>query len=286
MLFADTLKRPIELQLVVDRAAPYKEVFHFHPGAEIFYIHEGAGQVIVEQHMYEVKAGSLLFFRPFQPHYQQMEIGAEQPYVRSLFKYSPDYFAEFLKPFPSLYKFHDYLLHADAVLQIQQLPAAEQLDRFIRDFDRRFKSRPVSDDLERNALFLPAFFQFVQPLWQARGETGAQSSTTDPFVVGILKWIDEHYQEPFQLESLAPVAHMSPNHISYLFHKTTGKTITDFLTIRRMKQASFLLQTTSLSIREIGLRSGYTNFPYFCQAFKKHMGMSPGEFRAQPPLRT
>ncbi|MDF2717585.1 MAG: transcriptional regulator with cupin sensor, AraC family [Paenibacillus sp.] len=279
MLFQDTLRRPVELQLVVDRAAPYKEVFHFHPGVEIFYIHEGAGQVIVEQHMYDIKSGSLLFFRPFQPHYQQMEVGPAQPYVRSLFKYNPDYFSEYLKPFPALHKFHDYLCHADSILQIQQRLAPDQLDLFIRNFDQQFKSRPVRDDLERNTLFLLSFFHFIQPLWESYDETSMQHSTTHPFVVRILKWIDEHYHEEFQLEALSQVAHLSPNHISYLFHKTTGRTITDFVTIRRMKQASLLLQTTSLSIQEVGERSGYPNFSYFCQAFKKHMGMTPGQFR-------
>ncbi|TMV48766.1 helix-turn-helix domain-containing protein [Paenibacillus mesophilus] len=284
MLFADTLRRPIELQLVVERAAPYKEVFHFHPGVEIFYIHEGVGQVIVEQQMHEVKSGTLLFFRPFQPHYQQMEVGPAQPYVRSLIKYNPTYFSEFLKPFPSLYKFHDYLCHSDSVLQIQHRLAPEQLDRLIRDFNLRFKSRPVIDDLERNALFLLSFFHFIQPLWQSYKEAEVQKTMTDPFVVRILKWIDEYYQEEFQLEALAHVVHLSPNHTSYLFQKTTGKTITDFLTIRRMKQASMLLQTTALSIQEVGERSGYPNFSYFCQAFKKHMGMTPGQFRSQPPM--
>lgn len=281
MFFADTLRRPVELQLVVDKAVPYKEVFHFHPGVEIFYIHEGAGQVIVEQNMYEIKSGTLLFFRPFQPHYQQMEIGPNQPFVRSLFKYNPDYLSEYLKPFPKLHKFHDYLCHSDSVLQIQQRLAPDQLDPFIRSFTQRFKARPVSDELERSTLFLLSLFQFIQPLWESYSEANKHHSTTHPFVVTILKWIDEHYQEPFQLEALSQVAHLSPNHISHLFHKTTGKTITEFLTIRRMKQASMLLQTTSLSIQEVGERSGYPDFSYFCQTFKKHMGMPPGQFRSQ-----
>lgn len=283
MLFADTLKRPIELQLVVDRAAPYQEVFHFHPGAEIFYIHEGKGQVIVGQQLYEVKSGTLLFFRPFQPHYQQMEIGADQPYVRSLFKFSPEYFSGLVKPFPTLVQFHDYLFHSDGVLQVQQLPDPASFDRFVRDYHLRFRSRPVRDELERSTLFLLAFYQYIQPIWQLHGDTSAQKAVADPFIVAVLKWIEDHYEEPFQLEALAASTHMSPNHTSYLFHKTTGKTITDFLTLRRMKQATFLLQTTSLSVQEIGMRCGYSNFSYFCQVFKKQMGMTPGEFRAQPP---
>ncbi|MDF2725853.1 MAG: AraC family transcriptional regulator [Paenibacillus sp.] len=282
MLFLDTLRRPVELQLVVDRAVPYKEKFHFHAGVEIFYIHEGAGHVIVEQHMYEIKSGTLLFFRPFQPHYQQMEISPEQPFVRSLFKYKPDYLSDYLKPFPKLHKFHDYLCHSDSVLQIQQNLAPDQLDSFIRSFDQRFKARPVSDELERSTLFLLALFQFIQPLWESYDdESKRHSSTTHPFVVSILKWIDEHYQQPFELEALSPIVHLSPNHISYLFHKTTGKTITEFLTIRRIKQATMLLQTTALPIQEIGERSGYPDFPYFCQTFKKHMGMTPSRFRSQ-----
>jgi AraC-like DNA-binding protein len=279
MLFQDTQRAPIELKFLDDRTTPYKEVFHFHPGIEIFFIHEGVGQVIIEQQIYEIQAGSLLFFRPYQPHYQQMVISPTQMFTGSIFKYNPECFEEYLKPFPNLRKFHDYLLNSNHVLQVQKQLTPERLDHFIKDFALRFKSNPPHNDLERNAIFLISLFQMIRPLWEKYSEFSTHSSTTHPFIIKILKWIDKNYEQEFRLESLSQIVHLSPNHVSFLFQKTTGRTITDFLTIRRMKQATLLLQTTSLTVQEVGQRSGYPNFPYFCQVFKKNMGMTPAQFR-------
>ncbi|RKN86069.1 AraC family transcriptional regulator [Paenibacillus ginsengarvi] len=282
MLFIDTLPRPIDLLFVADRGGPYQEVFHFHPFVELFYIHEGRGQVIVDQRVYEVGPGTLLFFRPFQPHYQQMQIKPSQPYIRSLFRYDPGYFVEFLKPFPTLYRFHDSLSRSAEVLHVQMSPVFAQLDGFIRDTRQWFCDYGEGDDLEQPTLFLLSLFKRIQPLWQFEDMTDSRQPASDPFIVRVLEWIDEHHGEPFQLETLAKAVHLSPKYLSNLFRKTTGKTITDFLTIRRLKSASQLLQTTTLTVQEVSERAGYTNCSHFCHTFRKYVGMTPGEFRARP----
>lgn len=286
MLFVDTLRRPIDLMFVADRGAPYKEVFHFHPFIELFYVHEGSGQVIVDQCVYEAGPGTLLFYRPFQPHYQQMQIKPGQPYFRSLFQYDPSYFAEYLKPFPALYRFHDDLCRSAEMHHVQGGPSFTPLDGFIRDARQFFCTHYANDDLEQNSLFLLSLFQRIQPLWQFGASSDSRQSTSDPFVVRVLEWIDEHHAEPFQLETLAKAVHLSPKYLSNLFRKTTGKTITDFLTIRRLKHASQLLQTTGLSVQEVSERSGFSNCSYFCHTFRKYMGKTPGQFRSQPLVPT
>lgn len=282
MLFVDTLRRPIELLFVADRGGPYQEVFHFHPFAELFYVHEGSGQVIVDQRIYEAGPGTLLYFRPFQPHYMQMKIGPGRPYIRSLFRYNPAYLADYARPFPALRRFHEELSGSPALLHVQQGAGFAELDGFLRDAERLFRSDPADGGLEQSTVFMLSLLQRIRPLWQSvDGETSRQP-VPHPFIVEVLEWIETHYGEPFQLEALARAVHLSPNYLSNLFRKTTGKTITDFLTVRRLKHASQLLQTTSLPVQEISERAGYTNCSYFCHMFKKHVGKTPSEFREQP----
>src|SRR5690606_700262 len=133
-----------------------------------------------------------------------------------------------------------------------------------RETRRWFCDYGEGDDLEQPALFLLSLFKRIQPLWQFDDSTDSRQPVSDPFVVRVLEWIDEHHDEPFQLETLAKAVHLSPKYLSNLFRKTTGKTITDFLTIRRLKHASQLLQTTTLTVQEVSERSGYTNCSHFC----------------------
>lgn len=273
--------RPISLDMCYDCSIDFKERFHFHPGVEIIFIHKGVGRIIVEQHIYEINPGDLLFIKPFQPHYLQMKIGPGQPYVRSLIKYEPHYFAEYLKAFPNMYKFHNYLWKDPSILQVQKLPPSVQLERFLNESYERLKAYPLPDRMEGNALFLVSLFHYLKPLWENHDVSKHPSLTFSPVVVQIMNWIDENYHNEFQLEALSQTVHLTPNHVSTLFQKATGKTITEFLTIRRLKQACLLLKTTTRTVREIGEQSGWPNFAYFCHVFKKHLGITPKQYRHQ-----
>lgn len=247
----------------------------------MIYIHEGVGRIIIEHRIFEIKPGALLFIKPFQPHYLQMNIGPEQPYVRSLIKYEPHYLSAYLKMFPTICKFHNDLWKDPSILQVQQLPHSAQLERFLKESYERRRSYPLPDRMEGKALFLVSLFHYLQPLWENSEPSKHSSHTFSPVVVQIMNWIDENYFNEFQLESLSQAVHLSPNHVSFLFHKVTGKTITEFLTVRRLKQACLLLKTTTQTVQEIGQQSGWPNFAYFCQVFKKHIGMTPKQYRYQ-----
>ena len=46
-----------------------------------------------------------------------------------------------------------------------------------------------------------------------------------------------------------------------------------------MEEAQRLLAKTSYTVTEIAMRCGYEKLFYFCNAFKKHSGMTPTEYR-------
>lgn len=271
--------RPISLSMFYDKSSSFKQLFHFHPGVEMIYVHDGVGRIIIEQHIFEVKPGTLLFIKPFQPHYLNMNITSAQPYVRSLIKYEPHYFSEYLKAFPSLYKFHNYLWSEPSVMQVQNLPNSNQLERFLEENYQRLLADPLPDQMEGRALFLVSLFRYLMPLWENYDNIERPSLTLSPIVIQVMNWIDANYDKEYSHDELAQAVHVSPSHLSYLFQKATGKTITEFLTVRRLKQACLLLKTTTMTIQEVGHKSGWPNFTYFCQVFKKHIRMTPKQYR-------
>ena len=42
-----------------------------------------------------------------------------------------------------------------------------------------------------------------------------------------------------------------------------------------------MLSETDIPVSLIALKTGYTNFSYFSQVFKRHTGLSPLEYRQQ-----
>lgn len=272
-------RNPIVLEVGKDVSHNFKQLFHFHPGIEIIFIHNGEGRLIFEHGAYDVQPGTLLFIKPYQPHYLQMQISSTQPYVRSLLKYETGYISEYLKAFPHLYQFHDRLCSDPSVVQVQQLPQHEQFGRFLTESSDRLELHPSPNRLEGRTLMLVSILHYLYPLWKSDGGAKQPAYAAAPAVSGVMKWIEENYDKEFELDVLAQAVHLSPNHVSQLFRKVTGKTIIEWLTERRMKQACILLKTTTRSVQEIGEKSGWPNFNYFCYIFKKRMGMTPKQYR-------
>ncbi|MFV2051139.1 helix-turn-helix transcriptional regulator, partial [Metabacillus sp. YM-086] len=58
-----------------------------------------------------------------------------------------------------------------------------------------------------------------------------------------------------------------------------GSSLTEYLTIRRIKQACQLLQMTNKPIEFIGENLGFGSVSYFIQVFKKMVGTTPHQYR-------
>lgn len=72
---------------------------------------------------------------------------------------------------------------------------------------------------------------------------------------------------------------VSPNYLSALIKKSTGSTFIDLLTKKRIETAKELLLCSSMKIKEISERCGYSDQHYFSYCFKKYTGVSPNTCR-------
>lgn len=81
------------------------------------------------------------------------------------------------------------------------------------------------------------------------------------------------------LNDIARHANISPAYLSSLFKKVSGQSISDTITALRIESACHYLESTSLSLKEISTKCGYTNQYYFSNSFKKKLGMSPSAYR-------
>ena len=81
------------------------------------------------------------------------------------------------------------------------------------------------------------------------------------------------------LSELAEEVGVHPVHFARAFKAQYGTTPGCYLRTLRIKWAAEQLQTTSHSISEIALASGFADQSHFGRAFKKHFGVSPGAWR-------
>lgn len=83
------------------------------------------------------------------------------------------------------------------------------------------------------------------------------------------------------LSTLAAAQNISAGYLSSVFKRETGKTVTQYITDERIKQAMRLLSTTRLQIQTVALHCGIMDVQYFSKVFKKLTGKTPKEYREQ-----
>ena len=82
------------------------------------------------------------------------------------------------------------------------------------------------------------------------------------------------------MAEIARAAGVDRHQLSKDFHRETGRTVKQYLTIQRCEVASGLLLDSKASIQEIAAYVGYEDANYFSKVFKASKGVSPQTYRA------
>lgn len=95
----------------------------------------------------------------------------------------------------------------------------------------------------------------------------------------IILYLHAHYAEKITIPTLTRVFHTNRTTLTEQFHRATSMPVMTYLAQLRMRQASLLLRDTVLPIHEIMLRVGYQHSTHFWRTFRKHIGISPTQYR-------
>lgn len=94
-----------------------------------------------------------------------------------------------------------------------------------------------------------------------------------------IKFIEENYLQEIDVNDISCSVHLSYSHLARLFKEYTGDSVNHHLSRIRLSKAQKLLLFSDKSIAQIAREVGYNNDHYFCTAFKKFFGVTPGRCR-------
>ena len=83
------------------------------------------------------------------------------------------------------------------------------------------------------------------------------------------------------LEEVAKKFYVSPNYLSCIIHKETGKTYRQHVIEAKMTVAKQMLNDTRMRVEDVAYAVGYENYISFYNVFKRIEHMSPSEYRFQ-----
>jgi len=280
----DYRDEPFKYQLAQAADSSYRGYFHYHQGVEFLYVHDGQGTVTLDQQIYRMEPGTLFVFQPYQLHHVSAQVSEDAPYVRSVIQFDPLVMQKYLSGFAHLGRYFDYLWKGRLETQVfPRLRDRHPIDEILR---HGAVADPRNDQSGRQHEWMAALLiQLLQFLYL---ESFPRTTAGQPYpsrtlahIENILQWVEHHYAEPYSLERAAEQLHLSKYHISHLFKAETGRTVTEYMLARRVKEACRMLTETSLPVAEIGARVGWPIASHFTQQFKRWAGMTPLQYRKQ-----
>ncbi len=95
----------------------------------------------------------------------------------------------------------------------------------------------------------------------------------------VVRYVKDNLDKEISLTEAAAAAFLSPNYLTHLLKKETGRTFTDLVTDRRMERAKELLSTSNIRVREVAYQCGFNDEAYFNRRFRQQFQQTPKQFR-------
>ena len=229
----------------------------------LFYVAKGTERFFLESGEVDANEGAFIFFRPHERQ-EHICIGNKK--------------AEF------------YYIHFDA---------PKDLDLFGLESSRVYRSAPdtaicdlfsevISELQGKRALYEKICASKLLELMGhlARGEADEMVSR-DRYgsqISFVIQNMNREFYENRSLEDYANMCKMSKFHFLRVFKDVTGQSPLEYRNAIRIEHAKRILEEEDIAVSDVGAKVGYTSASYFCDAFKKKVGLSPVKYRQNTKL--
>lgn len=103
----------------------------------------------------------------------------------------------------------------------------------------------------------------------------------DDRIRAVEQHLQEHFPEDISIEAMASRAGMGQRNFIRRFKAATGHLPGAYLQKLRVAAAKDMLERGARSVQAVSSAVGYDDVAFFRALFKRHTGMTPGEYRAQ-----
>lgn len=98
-------------------------------------------------------------------------------------------------------------------------------------------------------------------------------------IITCLDYIYDNLHTKITLAALAETAGLSPSYLSRLFRREVGLTISEYIMKKRLEAAENMLKYSDHSCIDISNYLCFSSESHFIQAFRKHTGCTPKNYR-------
>lgn len=151
---------------------------------------------------------------------------------------------------------------------VDELTAYQVSDSFLQFLDRCEDSELLFSELLKTCL------QVVQAVRDAQ-----EISKDSLYFTRCREYIASHLGQKITVGILADTCGLTPNYLSTIFKKASGKTVKEYVMQQRIQVAKQLLLSPDHTTSEIATFLGFASQSHFIDCFKKQVGTTPRRWR-------
>lgn len=244
----------------------------------------GCGHLMYGKNTYDYEEGTLVFTSPGQVTVMDGEMPQHADNDESwTLAFHPDLIRKSsLSDKINQYTFFDYDVNEALHLSEDERMIIEDiLDKIVKEYSQNLDKHSQKLIISNIELLLDYCTRFYDRQFYTR------SNINVDLVSKFEKLLKSYYETDKVFEQglpnvryLANELNFSPNYLSDLIKKETGKSPQEHIHLFVINKAKNTLLNSNISISEIGYSLGFTYPQHFSSLFKSKTGMSPSEFRS------
>lgn len=236
---------------------------------ELVLITGGRGKITIENNVYTLSQGTLLYLSPGLRHSMVSCNDAPMSFYGVHFCYMN------AKCFNNEWNYED----SNGVLPIKnisEVAAYQKIETLFKKLNKCWNEKNLGFEMICRGAFLEIIYDIIH-----NSETNYASRLK---IEALLEYINKNLDKKLTVEELAEMVKFSPDYLSVQFKSITGFTIIQYINQCRIDHAKILLLDKEMKVKDIAIKVGFSDEFYFSKMFKKHEGISPRIFRIRSCL--
>lgn len=252
-----------------------------------FYKDSAPGELMCEMHQHNslevdcvIDGDVFLHFENDAAHVEKNEVLLISPNVKHLFKAGPEgctraniQLSTYQIKSNSLNKFLEAAFQGRPHVKLKKNPViCTILKNIVLEIDKK--------DTEYATLVKSEIVSLLIHLLRAvESDPSYKSDMRNPYVIQAVALIQKMIWEDFTPADIAKKLHISEGYLMHVFRREAGCSIMRYATRLRIEESKVQLVYTDKKISDIAIDVGLPNLQHFSILFKKHIGISPLNFR-------
>lgn len=246
---------------------------HSHNAVEIYLTLTDLPDILIENRVYEVPAGTLIIIPPFCVHqlyheggvkYERYVLSIKDSWIKNVFAGKPGL------PECLYEKTEPFMTCLDGAAGTKQA-LTKDLNR-LSGFSE--KTSPEA---------LAVLFSLLARICSLMKDHGIMENSvfvteSQKKINTVISYIQEHIREDLKIPDLAEHFHFNPDYLARLFKEHAHVSLGRYLNIQKISAAQELLRNGK-TVTEVAEELGFSSYSYFFRCFQKTAGISPAKYR-------